>query len=38
MDEECDDELEDYNDDTIDGVESFDPIGPSLMQGEHENC
>lgn len=37
MDEECDDELlEDYNDYSIDDVESFDSVGPSLMQGVHK--
>ena len=36
VDEECDDdEFEDYSDDAIDGVDS---IGPSLMQGIHNNC
>ena len=34
MDEECDDDFEDCND-VIDGVDS---IGPSLMQGVHNNC
>ena len=35
VDEECDDDFEDYSDDVIDGVDS---IGPSLMQGIHNNC